>query len=161
MFRLQNSLSEKAEQCHVYVALCFSPFVEIHYEKSSLSTIFLHSWIQLLNHLKQAYKNNYTQTVFQASLYNQKGLLLQWQLSGFCNQLTEEFAIIRAVSNKDLVIKSEVVVTVDTGGRRKGTPASHSVRRPGHQQAKCTTQTVLHRTGISHFSHLCLCKCSF
>lgn len=69
---LQNSLSEKAEQCPIYMALCFSPSMEIYYDKSSLSTIFLHSWIQLLNHLKQAYKNNYINHIFKLPFTTKK-----------------------------------------------------------------------------------------
>lgn len=77
------------------------------------------------------------------------------------NQVTKEAAVLRTTSYiKNLAVKSAEVIIIDIWGR-DSILTFHSM--PGHQREpfqkitfkrECITQIILHRTGISHLSHL-------
>lgn len=131
-----------------------------YYEKS-WSSITVHSWIQLLNNLKQAYKNNkHTPIIFTSSSVQPERITIKMTYFSQ-NQVTEEAAVLRTTSYiKNLAVKSAEVITIDIWGR-DSILTFHSM--PGHQREsfqkitfkrECITQIILHRTGISHLFHL-------
>ena len=146
----------------------FQPFREYILWKVLITYRSLHSWIQLLNNLKQAYKNNkHTPIIFSSSSVQPERITIKVTYFSH-NQVTEEAATLRTTSNiKNLSVKSAEVIIMDILGRGS-ILTFHSVphnQRESFQKItfkrECITQIILHRTGISHLSHLRVCKYSF
>lgn len=115
----KEAASGKIRQCQIYLAL-FQPFCEYTAWKVLIKYHFLHSWIQLLNSLKQASDNNkHTPIIFTSSSVQSKRLTIK--MTNFShNQTTEEAATLKVTQNiKNLAEESAEVRTMHvlgTGG---------------------------------------------